>query len=1361
MSLTRSFLTVNVAFVTTERQTTRRVMKHITLRVLVPLMVMALITGCVDMKSGTDKKRALTAPPAPFAVKNLLCSVPEVRETNFMITGDCKAKPAKQYGIHCGDNMLLAKAGEAGLQLTMGGQPRPITHISYWGATAQGSGSPFKGEETKTTCDQTTKTITIKKKFHAASPSELDGEFLEQMKVLEDGLIDVKYSYQLPEGAKVTDQGLFFSFRPFAIVEGMTFTIDGKPYSFSKEDAPYGSRELFKGEAESIVFAPDQPGKGFRIVFPSKMSLYIKEDRLEKDKGDTWKYSAHMRVSPRGDGTVGFRLDIRNTSAESLKASDTFAGVNFWQSDRLHVPDYGKCRNLAQNSSFEAGLRYYALFKVWANFKNRGKPVFSVDENVAKFGNNSLMINAFKGDDTGYLSTFAIPVVEGKKYTVSFYAKGNKKGLWINTRIVTGIWLEFPKSPGCHAPTNDWTRNSFTITAPNRALTFLIQAAYHGDDPSGEGTVWIDGLQIEEGDAVTDYVEKPLSSILLTSNPDNFLSVEDKKVDARLKITAPSNTAGKVTCGIEDFFYRKIWEQSFDFKTDAQGLAVVNLPIEHLLGKGLYVVRADYELSNGYKDTDYYRISRMEFLKNTHKNKNIFATNGTWTRSLRGRDLLKRLRDIGFGSVNYGDMNNKEYFDGIAEYGIAHNDTGMLDGKPVIEGLRELESVSPELEKKLEDACYEKAKAYPWVNSWMLGSELEGRFELNKKGNFKDFAKLEIAFYKGVKRFDPNKKAYLGGSCNMQPQNGTRFVDQYLEAANEVNGKIKFDGVTIHPYRTMPENPDLDDDAAVFFAMLDKHGYKAAPVYWDEGIYYTYYNIPEWGLDPHKGCSTDHYSAGCPSYHMGWGERISAAYFARSWLVALKYQDRVKAFNGWCGWMYMDAYLTPLALQKIPNTLGMLLGNAVFKKDIRFAPETRCYVFEDEKQRPVAALWSYNPKVDRGYEESPVARFNFEGQTFEIIDLMENERSVKSDTKGFTDIPVTPFPVFIRGKAGELESLCRAIQNGRIIDSDKAVVRITAKPSNASELEVEFRNLVTREYQGQADIKLQDKVMEQKIRLKEKGVENVTIPMPEKIPFDRIAEIKLPVTLKEEGGKPLAVDLSFKAFAVKKLKGKITVTGNAGDWNDIPAIQITNRSISTDKDASGLHGNISPDKLEKVGYPGDHEAEYQMAWDDDNLYLRVNVTDDKFFHKKTGWYNDSLQVYIDTLCDARSKETRGFDGNDYNYDFFPNEDGTLTAFRRYAPEQQQAGGLFAPKPNMVEPEVKWTFKKTEKGYVYEIAFPQRLIVPLRLEAGSVSGFAIYINDHDGTYLKSALTTTPPGTGGYMNPHLYPVMVLVE
>ncbi|MFH0797182.1 MAG: sugar-binding protein [Candidatus Omnitrophota bacterium] len=1340
-------------------------MRRVYLSVLVFLTMFAICE--VAKSAGSDQ--TLTAPPAPYKT---------VVKTDSVI----KVEPAvREDGIFYGDKGLIVN--KSGLLILMAGNKIGEFFIYFSTPYSPWITTNFKDfQEGKTERNLKDREFI----YTAVFPLEKEGtenmpygKYQQKVKVTKDNKISISYKYSVPEdlGKNIKDTCMFFCM-PFGVAASKKFEVDGETFVIS--DKPGEVKNLFEGRAKTLVFNPGNPETEFSLEMTSDMLF-----RLEETPENI---SLRFGMLCKAEEEISFTLDLSKVLESSLVESKDFhSGVDFWKSDRLHVPDYSKSVNLAQNPSFEAGLRYYVLHTTWGCFKNRSKPVFSVDENVAKFGNGSLVINAFKGEGankTGFLQTFAIPVSEGKKYTVSFYAKGNRTQLYLNLRSVTGAWPVFPdfakegsnisvndqgeRSTPTLGITEDWKRYVYTITAPNRVFTLLMGVSYYGDDPSGEGTVWVDGLQVEEGDKATDYVEKPLHGILLTSNPDNFLSVEDKKIDARLKITAPANTEGSVTCEIEDFFYQKIWKQKFNFSTDAKGIFVVSLPIENLLGKGVYIVRADFELSNGYKDTDFFRISRMEFLKNTHKNKDIFGSNIV-TYISRANDVLKRCRDIGFGSANYGAYDlNKDYFDHIAEYGISFSgpvgtvsDGGhgsiTIPGKVLIEGLYAVESVSPELGKKVEDACYEKAEAYPWVNTWCLSSESEGRYELIKQGKFRDFAKLLMACYRGVKRFDPEKKVQLeGGPCNMMPQGGTRLIDSYLTG---VNGEVKFDAVCIHPYRTTPENPDLDDDAAAFFAVLDKHGYQNMPVYWNEGIFYTYYNIPAWGLDPHKGCSTDHHRAGCPSYHMGWGERISAAYFARSWLVALKYQYRVKQFNGWCSWMEMDAYLTPLALQKIPNTLGHLLGNAVFRKDIRFAPEIRCYVFEDEKQRPVAALWSHQPKVDRGYENSPVGRFKFDGVSMEIFDLMENKRSVRNDTSGFTDIPISPFPLFIRGGAGELASLCKSIQNGRIIDSDKAVIQISAKPLDSSELEVEFRNLVTREFRGKAAIKLPNEVIEKNIQVKGKSVETLIIPLREKIPSDRIAEINLPVTLTEEGGKPLAANLSFNAFAVKKLQGKIAVEGNAGDWKDIPAIRVKNRNISTTRDT---------DKLEKVGYEGDHEAEYQMAWDDEYLYLRVKVTDDKFFHNpnpKSGvggrWDNDCLQVYIDTLDDARSKETRGFDGNDYNYDFFPNEDGTLTVFRRFAPEQQIAGGLFAPKPNMVEPEIKGTFRKTGKGYIYEIAFPKHLIAPVQLKAGSVSGFAIYIADHDGSYLKSALTTTSPGTGGYMNPHLYPVMILVE
>jgi len=1194
------------------------------------------------------------------------------------------------------------------------------------------------------------------------------------MKVLDDGLVDMKYGYQLPESAQVTDQGVFLTFQPFKIIAGTKLLIDGESHAFSKADDPPGDKSIFKGTAGSLVFNPDKPGKSFSLVFPGKNYLEVRENRQEKDKDNMWKYCAEVRINPDKNGGLNLKLDIRNTSTESLKAEDTFAGINFWKDDRLHIPGYSKCKNLAQNPSFEAGLRYYYLYDTWAVFKVRNKPVFSVDDNVAHGGNRSLKINAWKGDnDAGLLNTFALPTIPDRQYTVSFYAKGDRPdGLSLVQDCVSGVWLKFPKVPA-FAIGSEWKRYSYTVTAPNNAITFMMKAVYHGNDPSGAGCIWVDDLQIEEGDKAGDYIEKPLCAELLTSNPDNFLSADSfTPVNARLRITATPNSAGTVECKLEDYFYQGVWSNKFSFKTDDKGVATVVLPLEGVLGRGIYVLRADFGLDNGFKDSDYFRIARMNFLDNTHTNKKIFATSLP-TQQSRGDDLLERCRQIGFGSANYWSAADKSRFERLARYGIDFSVNELGDHSPLFKKssikLQTIEVVTPEIEKEMEEIARAQTEAAPWVPAWDLSSELDS-IKLLQNGNYTDFAKLQIAAFKGVKRADPKKKFYLGGSANMEPRAGIRCMDKYLET---IGDRVHFDGITMHPYRTTPENPDLDSDAAVFLAVLEKHGYKDAPVFWEEGIYYPNYNIPAWGLSPYRGCSSDHYRAGCPSYHMGWGERISAAYFARSWLVALKYQDRVKQFNGWCGgFLYMDAYLTPFALQKIPNTLGRLLGNASFKKDIRFAPDMRSYVFEDEKGRPVAALWSYIEAVDKGLEAAPVAKFNFKGKRPEAIDLMENSHSISVDKDGSSQIAISPFPIFLRGQKGDMDSICAAIQNASLPNSNKPIVEVSANPQGTSGLAVSFRNLVTREVNGEAGIKLEGGLVNKAVHLEPLGVADMSLELPMKIPFNEIATINLPVSFTEKGLKPMNANLSFTAFAVRKLKEGMKIeTGAAGVWDGIPSIPMTNRCID---ETTGSTTSIPVN--EKVGYPGDFTAAYQMAWDDENLYLKVNVTDDVFHHdanKKSvgGRYdNDSLQIYIDTLCNARQKATRGFDGDDYNYDFYPDmapdstaaATGKIIAYRRNAPEQQQAGGLFAPMPNMLEPDIKGVFKRTDKGYSYEVVMPKKLIAPLQLHNGNIAGFAIYLNDHDGKCVKGGLSTTSvPGTGGWRNPHLYPVMLLTE
>jgi hypothetical protein len=58
--------------------------------------------------------------------------------------------------------------------------------------------------------------------------------------------------------------------------------------------------------------------------------------------------------------------------------------------------------------------------------------------------------------------------------------------------------------------------------------------------------------------------------------------------------------------------------------------------------------------------------------------------------------------------------------------------------------------------------------------------------------------------------------------------------------------------------------------------------------------------------------------------------------------------------------------------------------------------------------------------------------------------------------------------------------------------------------------------------------------------------------------------------------------------------------------------------------------------------------------------------------------------------------------------------------------------------------------------------PQGSLKPFRLKAGAIAGFSLFVTDNDADlYEKTSRTLTPPQTGGWRNPHLYPVMLLTN
>jgi len=130
---------------------------------------------------------------------------------------------------------------------------------------------------------------------------------------------------------------------------------------------------------------------------------------------------------------------------------------------------------------------------------------------------------------------------------------------------------------------------------------------------------------------------------------------------------------------------------------------------------------------------------------------------------------------------------------------------------------------------------------------------------------------------------------------------------------------------------------------------------------------------------------------------------------------------------------------------------------------------------------------------------------------------------------------------------------------------------------------------------------------------------------------------------------------------------------------------------------------------------------------------------------------------------VRRHQIRVYDENDYDYAVFPKADGKGSIVYRYrTPDPQLGLATQAPRDNTIAEDIHSAFKRTDDGYIYEVAFPAKYLLPIKLSKGESFGFGLFVNDRDdGKTVRSSMTITPSGTGCYNKPHLWPVMFLSE
>lgn len=1117
-----------------------------------------------------------------------------------------------------------------------------------------------------------------------------------------------------------------------AQMAGESVKIDGKSIAIDKK--PAGN--IFTGKAEKIILFPDEITRKITFITGKAETVSI----TDSDKETCLDFSTKSNE-------LAFDIDLAAQAVKSA-SGETYTGVDFWAGDKLKMPRYELSRNLVQNPGFEEGLNFWRFGPLGAMKESRLGDYYKVEETGAFNGRRCLKIIGEKDQTPAHAASFAIPVEAGADYTISFYAKGDRPGLALATQPTSANWGVFPGSR-TFPVTTEWKRYSTSFKAPNG----IISLDFGINKPSSDCAIWLDAVQLEKG-PLTDYTEKPFAVELQSARRDDLFQ-PGEKVAAALNVYGAPQAKGKLGIRMTDFFDRVVAEDNQNFTIGADGKAVIPVPSAEKLAPGLYIIETNVQTDSGFADRSFHRLAIMNFLDGKKiQHKNIFCDAGDTRRGNWAR-RAEQYNHFGIGSAIYFNAQTHPYLAILDKAGILYFSSILKGGEDIGKWhlIKDFHRTDEEL-KTIEEAAYNYAKEYPEIRHWKTINEPGGDYQDNVE-EMKVLIKSLAAIQRGIKRANPDALITSPDPANMYPKAGIQYIETFLKAG----GASVCDIMAIHPYRPRPEQPDLDADTATFLEMLNKHGYKG-DVWFSEGIYHNNYILPAYNLDSHQGCSSDHYRGGDFSYHLGYGEKIAAAYTMRSWLTALKYADRVKLYVDWNfhDSSYLGIDMVPTAKAFVPNILSNLLGNAVYRSDIDLGKNLRGYLFEDEQKRPVAALWTYNIITDTTGQPGPKMNISAIPADVEFIDFMG-----KTVTRpASNEMNLSSFPVFMRGKPGTLAAMRDALAKIQVESADASPVETYLKVIAPDKVEICISSLLARDLTGRLRIfKGEEKtpVFDRNVTLYGRKTQS----FPQAITLDNdFKRIAFKVEFQAAGSdKAITANVDTEILVCHRAVRPVEINGSLSGWPapvSLPARFMEFAPYLTDTqkmyDLKKQHPNGIAWKS-----PDDLSAALYTAWDKDYFYFGMKVKDDVFCPAEkleAAWGGDSIQLYFDSWADARTHDFKGYDNNDQVFDLWPSPKG-LVVKRAVAPEQQ----LAFLKTGVV-PEVRSAYKRTGDGYtIYETAFPLRQIAPVNLKAGTIFGFALIVNDHDGDYRKRGLTLTPAGTEPHMRPDLYPVIILTE
>ena len=235
---------------------------------------------------------------------------------------------------------------------------------------------------------------------------------------------------------------------------------------------------------------------------------------------------------------------------------------------------------------------------------------------------------------------------------------------------------------------------------------------------------------------------------------------------------------------------------------------------------------------------------------------------------------------------------------------------------------------------------------------------------------------------------------------------------------------------------------------------------------------------------------------------------------------------------------------------------------------------------------------------------------------------MGNPRKFTVVRGGSTPVRLSSAPLFFQASKAEANQLVEALAKAEVTGVGNAL-RVSILPKLDGTLEAKLENQTGNSLKGRLlvqDSSVPFELPPMKIQAKDLPFKLTTAP-------GTIQPWKQTIGVEFANGRRDDVKWDMSCFYVPHSATPLPLDPTSPAWKAIPEIPLNNWLVK-DKMAPPDHG-----------YPGDLDAKFQLAWDKENLYVRVSCVDDKFLPgDPEKWSNRQLymqdgcvEVYLDTI----------------------------------------------------------------------------------------------------------------------------------